>query len=87
MQIATERSFARMEGPMPFRPRVRASSLVSRDLSLHITPNPDPVTPPAPLPSPAPVTDPLPNEVPQPTEVPPVSPPPISDPPVTSPMG
>jgi hypothetical protein len=58
-------------------------------LAMHITPNPDPQTPPspAPVPGPSPITDPSPVEIPEPMEIPPVTPPPISDPPVTTPMG
>jgi hypothetical protein len=57
-------------------------------LRFHITPEPDPGSPPspAPIPGPAPVTDPPPIEIPQPTEIPPITPPPVVDPPVTSPM-
>lgn len=60
-------------------------------LSMHITPNPEPGSPPSPIPSdpvpgPSPVTDPPPVEVPHPVETPPMSPPPIVDPPAISPM-
>ena len=57
---------------------------------LHITPDPEPLTPPMPGPTPAPgpspISDPPPSEVPEPVEVPPLTPPPISDPPATTPM-
>ena len=58
---------------------------------MHITPNPEPGSPPSPVPNdpvpgPAPISDPSPAEVPEPTEVPPVSPSPIVDPPATGPM-
>lgn len=64
---------------------------MSDRLSMHITPDPEPGSPPSPMPNnpipgPSPITDPSPNEVPQPVETPPMAPPPIIDPPVTSPM-